>query len=68
MEMTIRFSRSEDYPEMMAIENRIWNEKNTPQVTVHKSMAGFSVGQPYRLHFGGYRTGKRDRFGSVAFR
>ena len=46
MEMTIRFSRSEDYPEMMAIENRIWNDKNTPQVTIHKAVADFLSANP----------------------
>lgn len=46
MNITIRFSRLEDYPEMVAIENRIWNDKNTPQVTIQKTTEEFLLDNP----------------------
>lgn len=56
--MEIRLSLVEDYPGMVAIENSIWNDLNTPSVTTYNSVAEFQLRYPAGSHLVAVENGE----------
>lgn len=50
MTVVIRPSHWSDYPDLVAIENQIWNETNTPNVTTYPSTEAYQQHHPVGTH------------------
>lgn len=67
MTISIRPSLWSDYPALVAIENQIWNEENTPQVITYSSAAAYKTHYPIGTHLVAFSELEGKAVGFIGF-
>ena len=67
MDIDIRTSQWADYPQIVAIENQIWNSTNTPQVTHYASLEEYAARFPVGSHLVAVSRIQNEVLGFIGF-
>ncbi|SEK90676.1 Ribosomal protein S18 acetylase RimI [Carnobacterium iners] len=67
MTIQIRPSQWSDYPDLIAIENQLWNESNTPQVVTYSSPEAYKVQYPVGTHLVAFSESEEKVVGFIGF-
>ncbi|MEG0289744.1 MAG: GNAT family N-acetyltransferase [Carnobacterium sp.] len=67
MTVLIRRSLWSDYPDLIAIENQLWNERNTPQVTTYSSPEEYKIRFPVGTHLVAFNESEGKAVGFIGF-
>lgn len=67
MDIDIRTSQWADYPQIVAIENQIWNSTNTPQVTHYASPEEYAARFPVGSHLVAVSRTQEEVLGFIGF-
>ena len=67
MTIQIRPSQWSDYPDIVAIENQLWNESNTPQVVTYSSPEAYKIQYPVGTHLVAFSLLEEKAVGFIGF-
>jgi RimJ/RimL family protein N-acetyltransferase len=67
MIIQIRPSLWSDYPDLISIENQLWNERNTPQVITYSSPEVYKIQYPVGTHLVAFSLLEEKAVGFIGF-
>jgi len=67
MTVLIRPSLWSDYSDLIAIENQLWNESNTPQIITYSTPAEYRIQFPVGTHLVAFSESKGKVVGFIGF-
>lgn len=67
MTIQIRPSQWSDYSDLVAIENQLWNESNTPQVVTYSSPEAYKIQYPVGTHLVAFSLLEEKVLGFIGF-